>query len=766
MKTAIRILAMAFCAAAFSADPIAAAANSFAAVNDVTWTTLGQNENDSMPIGNGDLAANIWTEQNGDLVLLISKSDAWTEMGQLVKLARVRIRLEPNPFVHAPDFKQMLRLENGSIQIKSGNNIVVVWVDAHRAAIHIEANLSQPAALQANLEIWRTQTHPYEGDSPEKGGLFEFGSHNVPIDFEADTVLPAVRDRIAWYHFNRASIYPLVLEQEHLQQIAAKYPDPLFHRCFGATLFGPGLVSKDDRTLVSAAPSRELRLDVVALTMPSAASPQMWKLTLDRLVSQVNAISISTSRAASDRWWQQFWNRSWIHVAGTEDAEKVSQGYIMQRYMMAASSRGPFPTKFNGGLFTVGHDMPPGSDSTNADHSPDYRAWGNSYWNQNNRLLYWPLIATGDFDLLRPWFEMYFKALPLAEDRTHIYFHHDGAAFIETMYFWGLPNLNDFGWDNPTTEVQSRWMRYHTQGGIEVVAQMLDEYDVTQDAVFAHKDIVPFAAAILTYYDRHWRRGPDGKVAFSPAQSLETYQLDAVNPTPDIAGMKYVLPRLLALPTISEQQRQAWSKLLRDLPEIAIGRTQNGTLPLQIQSANLDGMLTILPAEQYGPTRNAENPQLYAVFPYRLYGAGKPDLKLALDSFAARRFPMDVCWGQDGPQAAMLGLMPVAKKAVVDEFTDYGDEHFRWFWSRGHDWIPDLDDGGTGMLTLQSMLLQTDGKQIDLLPAWPKDWTADFKLHAPYRTTIEGHVQNGKITNLVVAPRQRAKDLRILSAQD
>jgi len=35
--------------------------------NDILWTTLGSSENDSMPIGNGDLAANVWTEQNGDL---------------------------------------------------------------------------------------------------------------------------------------------------------------------------------------------------------------------------------------------------------------------------------------------------------------------------------------------------------------------------------------------------------------------------------------------------------------------------------------------------------------------------------------------------------------------------------------------------------------------------------------------------------------------------------------------------------------------------
>ncbi len=766
MKVSLFTLCIGLWVTSFCIAQVRAADRPFVAANDVVWTTPGQNENDSMPIGNGDLAANVWTEQNGDLVLLVSKSDAWTGMGKLVKLGRVRIQLTPNPFLNAAGFKQILRLEDGSIQIRSRENTLLVWVDANHPVIHVEADLGQPATLKAGLEIWRTQTLPYNEPSPEKGGMFEFGNHPVPQDFEADTVLPAAGNRIVWYHFNRASIYPLVMEQEHLQTLEAKYPDPLLHRCFGAMLLGPELVSKDDRTLESAEPRRKLRVDLVALTTPDAASPEEWKSSLDRLVNQVNAISINGARASSRRWWQQFWDRSWIEVSGTPDAEKVAQGYLMQRYMLAASSRGPYPTKYNGGLFTVGHDMPLNRESTYSNHNPDFRAWGNSYWNQNNRLLYWPLIATGDFDLLNPWFNMYLHALPLAEDRTQLYYHHPGASFIETMYFSGLPNLNDFGWDNSTDVVQSRYMRYHTQGAIEVVAQMLDEYDVTQDAGFARADIVPFADAILTYYDRHWQRGEDGKILFSPTQSLETYQLDAVNPTPDIAGLKDVVPRLLDLPAglVSSQQRQAWSKLLADLPPIATGRTHDGKIPRNGVSDS-DGKRIILPAEKYGPTRNVENPELYVAFPYRLYGVGKPDLQLARDTFAARLFPQDTCWGQDGPQAAVLGLTAAAKKTAIDEFTAYGNERFKWFWRPGHDWIPDLDNGGTGMITLQLMLMQTDGKRIQLLPAWPSDWTANFKLHAPDRTTVEGHVENGKITHIEVSPHDRARDVVVVTPE-
>src|ERR1700744_1407434 len=127
--------------------------NPFASENDVTWTSLGTNENDSMPIGNGDLAANVWTVQNGDLVLLVAKTDALTEWGKLVKLGPIRVKLTPNPFVGTTNFTQVLHLEDGSITIKSAANSMLIWADANQPVLHVEANLERPAILQAKLEL-------------------------------------------------------------------------------------------------------------------------------------------------------------------------------------------------------------------------------------------------------------------------------------------------------------------------------------------------------------------------------------------------------------------------------------------------------------------------------------------------------------------------------------------------------------------------------------------------------------------------------------
>ena len=86
---------------------------------------------------------------------------------------------------------------------------------------------------------------------------------------------------------------------------------------------------------------------------------------------------------------------------------------------------------------------------------------------------------------------------------------------------------------------------------------------------------------------------------------------------------------------------------------------------------------------------------------------------------------------------------------------------FPAFWEKGHDYAPDADNGGNGQHALQLMLLQSEGKKITLLPAWPKEWEADFKLHAPYNTTVEGHVKGGKILNLKVTPKSRETDVEI-----
>jgi len=101
---------------------------------NVVWETPSENHNGSMPIGNGDIGMNVWAERNGDLWLLLSKSDAWSENGRLLKLGRLRVRLSPNPFVAGARFRQVLHLRQGAITIEAGKGEKAVTLMAHKAA--------------------------------------------------------------------------------------------------------------------------------------------------------------------------------------------------------------------------------------------------------------------------------------------------------------------------------------------------------------------------------------------------------------------------------------------------------------------------------------------------------------------------------------------------------------------------------------------------------------------------------------------------------
>jgi hypothetical protein len=740
---------------------------------NVIWDSPGKNFNDSMPIGNGDLGLNVWTEQNGDLVFLIGKDDAWTEDAQLVKLGRVRVKLSPNPFVGGKNFRQELKLREGEIEIsnQTGDKLLV-WVDANHPVVHVEAQTKLPTTLQASAELWRLQPRATRQGGAElqgRGSLREW--NNIPggrIVIDPDTVLSAQTNCVIWCHRNERSLYPLVFENQHLESLLPKYPDPLLHRTFGICMKGDGLVSVDNQTLRSEKQSTSHRLDLIALTQ-QADTIEQWQKSLNKLVADTDGLNVQKAHQATQKWWNDFWERSWIYVSGSPDAHSVAQSYALQRWMNACAGRGAMAMKYNGSIFTVGQEASADTtyDFAKGEQNADYRNWGGNYWFQNTRHLYWPMIAAGDDDTLAPFFKMYLDALPLAADRTKIYFKHDGACFPETIFFWGLPNNNDFGWNNPDVIIKNTWIRHYVSGGLELTAMMLDRFDYTQDKKFATETLLPLAGAITTYYNEHWKRGADGKIIFDPAQAIETYQVGTINPAPDIAGLKNILPRLLALPEnlTTEKQRASWQRLLADVPPLPVGRTAaNGKIPANGQSSP-DGKPILLPAEIYGKPGNVENPELYAVFPFRLFGMGKPDLEMARDTYAAKLFKSSTCWGQDGIEAALLGLTDAARSEVVANFTAYGGERFKWFWKQGHDAEPDMDNGGAGMETLQLMLLQCDGNRLQLFPAWPKDWDVSFKLHAPQNTIIEGVYRNGKLEKLEVTPKSRTKDVIQLTPQ-
>lgn len=495
----------------------------------------------------------------------------------------------------------------------------------------------------------------------------------------------------------------------------------------------------------------------LAITVASgkAESDKEWIEQVLQVSSAAFPASDEKQLQAHRDWWHAFWDRSYIFADGTPETKKVTQGYGLQRFKTACAGRGAYPVKFNGSLFVIdwpsvsfGKDKATGVE-TFLPVTADYRAWGGQYWFQNTRAMYWPRLKAGDYDIMQPLFKMYLEEIRNNEATVKKLYNHEGSYVAETSPHWGaLPNL--------VGKKDGHYTDFYFTPVLELSTMMLDYYDHTQDKSFAKETLLPFANLGLTFFTNHFPRDKEGKLLLSPDNSIEMYWMVS-NPLPDIAGLHYVLSRLKQLPEdlTTPEVRKSWADLEAILPPLPV--------------ADKDGKKVVYP---YDPALNTgvkvhnfENPELYAVYPFRLYGLpelGKVDLQIARDTYAARIQKGMHCWGQDPMDCAYLGLTDEAKKLVVHNLTNKDTrQKFLAFWDKGHDYAPDEDIGGNGEQTLQLMLMQTEGKKILLLPAWPKDWNCTFKLHAPYQTTVSGRVEGGKVLDLNVEPESRKQDVMI-----
>jgi len=242
-------------------------------------------------------------------------------------------------------------------------------------------------------------------------------------------------------------------------------------RAEGGRIFDKMTAGGADGFLFDLQPGAALRLIVGSTTLgtlPGAVHAGGWQ--------QVAATVDSATGAAS------------IYLQGKLLAKRpgdtvspIARGYNLQRYVQACGGRGAYPIKFNGSIFTVE------PKAMSLPYSPDWRAWGDCHWFQNIRLSYHPMLAGGDFDMMRPFFRMYESVRPLCEARARLYYAADGCYFPETMTVWGTYANADYGWNREAHQpgdVLGKFWRYAWNQGPELVGLMLDYWDYTRDKAF------------------------------------------------------------------------------------------------------------------------------------------------------------------------------------------------------------------------------------------------------------------------------------------
>lgn len=710
----------------------------------VKWETPGKNSTASMPVGNGDLGANVYTVENGDLFLLLGKTDAFDWNGNLYKTGRIRVKINPNPFPKGKPFSQILNITQGCIDIKGNNDVFIrIWVDANYPAYHIDIEGPRHFDIQVKPEFWERFDGSFDKVAEEN-------------------------NQILWYYTNgERSCYKDDLKYYDISEMSEKHPDPFLYNTFGCLMSAPQMTLKE-----KAFTGYGKSFHITVFSQTKQGESEEWKDVIKKTADSYNATQAWEKHC---NWWSNFWDRSWITASDNTipEAEReketlpeepgvrsekdggfiVAQSYNVHRYMMASQSRGRYQVPFSGGIFTM--PIPNYRMKDGSWYKEDERDWTNRFTFQNQRLLYWPMLAAGDFEEMKPFFNYYYSILDLRKAITKQWFGHDGAYFRENVQLTGA-EIDDspFLPNKPPKTTKSgslppAWYHnYHFNSGLEMTTMGLEYYFHTLDDGFLTDTVIPLAREVLRFYAKHYDKDKKGTLHMYPSQVLETWW-SATNPTPDVAGLRYVLQRLLKIEGLSKSDRAEWTALYKSVPSVPIGEET--------------GKRFIRPAEKFDHFGNCENGELYATFPYPLFGVGNNTEDIVAETMLRRTAKNAIegrCWTQDQIDYARAGMAKEAKDGLINRWRHYSKNlRLPMFGTEAPDYVPDFDHNGSGSVALQKMLVQEIEGKIYLLPAWPKEWDGSFKLHLTHHTIIEGSIKNGVLERFSITPKEREKDV-------
>lgn len=703
---------------------------------DYTWDTQSRNSSGSMPCGGGDVGMNVWVEK-GDLMLYIAQSGWFDENNTLLKAGRWRLHFDGDPFGQS-HFRQTLCLADGSVMVTGKDLEVRIWADVFFPTVFIDMVSSKTRSARVSYESWRYRDRQVTKAECQQCSY----KWLIPKDCmtRADQIT-ASDGMLSFSHENEENtVFDFTVSYEQLDSIKEQLYNPLAHRRMTGIMRLPGFSFAGTSDSIYAATDyrawhydcQRLRRSTLSITLdsgdPTHGTPPAHA---------------KASRKRSARWWHDFWQRSWI-IAGENqpEAAHILRNYELFRYMLGCNAYGHWPSKFNGGLFTfdpvyveqAGDDGQPTNPFT-----PDFRKWGGGTMTaQNQRLVYWPMLKNGDIDLMASQWDTYLRLLPTAVARTRHYWNHGGASFTEQLENFGLPNPAEYGKHPAGTDPgveRNAWLEYEWDTALEFCQMILlaKEY---ADGDYSRYD--PLITECLRFFDEHYqyearRMGAkalnsDGKLIIYPGSACETYKM-AYNPSSTVAALQAVTAKYPNSPLAAER-----------IPDV----------PLQV----IQGDTCIAPAVVWARIQNTETPQLYPVFPWRIYGLGRPGLQTAINTY--QKDPHAIAmrdskgWKQDNIWAACLGLTEEAKRLAIAKWAD-GPYRFPAFWEPGFDWAPDLNRGGAAMTGLQEMLLQeSPDAELILFGAWPKEWDVTFRLHATGGRVVEGTLRQGVATHHLV----------------
>jgi hypothetical protein len=521
------------------------------------------------------------------------------------------------------------------------------------------------------------------------------------------------------------------------------------------------------------------------------------------------------SRETKD-WWHEFWSRGWVSLRSADGvAQGIAQNYHYFLYLMASTSRGKFPPKFNGMLWNTGGDL---------------RTWGAQHWYANTSCYYEAIFTSNRMELLDPFFDMYSGMFDASATAARQQWGSQGIYIGETSYFNGLEKLPDDiasemqdlyllrkPWDHRSERFKefalhkhphsSRWNwmqagewkngRYvitergfgpygavnHIFGSTAKIAYYYwRRYEFTRDAAWLRTRAYPMLKGAAEFYRNfpNVKKGADGKYHIHNVNSNESIY-GARDTDEDLSAMYGVTAaalRAAAILQVDGDLQAKWREFLANLTPLATSDDADALKPEGYTGARVfvrgrkpaikpggftpDGNslpMFLFDLCNSGPNRETAN----ATFNAALRGGVGPQTTVQVLS------KMAIAAAQLGRADAVRYMIPAQIEArIAERATAYkgGQVLDNRMTLREGPQALDAQRLGRAAEALHVALLNSappapaEDPVIELFSAWPKDWDAHFKLGARGGFVVTASIRGGQVES-VELESQAGGDCRI-----
>jgi hypothetical protein len=789
-------LAAVLAVAVANPTPSSGATRTLISRSDLHYDAPAPRSEEGMPLGNGRMGSLVWTTPDSlrfqinrvDIYPMSSRSTSFFERHNDYCGGAAFADLDlGDDVLSVPGFAQHLSVYDGAMTVK-GRGVtarLIAWHAKDVFAIEVDDRRPVPAPIHVSLRMLRFAT-PYMGGQHEENVKQRISVVRT-FQHTAASQLHALGESIALTqefkegdHFDKSAVMVRAIGRKGRPQ----FPNESEVRLAVPAARGKFLI------LIGSAASFDAKDDLLA----SVAGD------LDTAAAKGYA-ALAEDNAS---FWHAFWDRGFVDLTSADgEAEYVAENYHYFLYLMGASSRGKYPTKFNGMLWNTGGDL---------------RAWGSQHWYANMSCYYEALYATNRLELLDPMFDMYggnFDSYALAARQQ---WGSQGVYIPETAFFDGLAPLPDdiaaemrdlyllrkpwdqrserwkeyaqprhphssrWNWNKAGKWVDGRWViEERGFGPFGAVNHILGttakipylfwrRYEYSLDKDFLRTRAYPMVKGAAEFYRNfpNFKKDEDGKYHIHNTNSNESVY-GARDTDEDMSAMRGIFAAAIRASDILGEDadlRAAWKDVLQNLAPLptsdladALGGNPGGPRVF------VRGLKPVVDGRGGRPDGNSMPMWLFDLC--NLDSADTDRLAACQATFAAglgggvrKDMPVGVL-SKAAMTAATLGradavrfMVPNQMRIVTPEgrgtYKGSGVMLNRLTMREGHQAM-DAQRLGRASEALQLALLQSNPPDpgedplLRLYPAWPREWNASFKLRARGAFVVTSSIRGGTI---------------------